>query len=447
MPDTDPQPLPQDLDAEKAVLGSILLVPDHLDMVRPVLEASDFLSPAHQAVYRAMVALSEDAKPLSDLTLLAGWLDDTGELETVGGRAGVSALISNGIKLPNVLDYARRVKDKAKRRLLITIADHMHRLVLDPADDTDSILAASAGALDLLRGSDSAKFPEVRRLADCSTDPEPVPVLRQAGDRFGAVLSVGEVAVLSGNGKVGKSTLSLQWAMAAAGCPGGNWQEVLGLEVRPGPVVLVSYEDVPRRVFDRARLLSDSIPDRLHVVNARTYPLFGVREGMSLQNRPERLPFWFTLWSRIRRIKPVLVVLDPLTSLMAARSDTVEAARGLIDHLRTEAEKAGCGVLVIAHPNKSARKDGAIEVDPVAGSMGFSDAARGVLVLKRDKQDDGSTLQAATVNYGQTFEVSLDPWQNDRGRFVGFQAKNESDHRPNGRSAHGKEENPYARNL
>ena len=94
-----------------------------------------------------------------------------------------------------------------------------------------------------------------------------------------AVLSAGEVALLSGQGGIGKSYLSLQWALAATRNETGDYGEYCGLRVRPGPVVILSYEDAPVRMAKRIENLADTAaPDGLFVLPAPE-PLWKTEKG------------------------------------------------------------------------------------------------------------------------------------------------------------------------
>ena len=97
-------------------------------------------------------------------------------------------------------------------------------------------------------------------LSDAMQDPEPEAVMRlDDGERGAVLVSVGEVGLLSAPGGAGKSYLSLAWARAAAGAErGGPWGVSCGFRLRPGPVWIVSYEDVPARIGARARAILQS---------------------------------------------------------------------------------------------------------------------------------------------------------------------------------------------
>ena len=74
---------PQNLEAEEAVLGGILLDPDAIGRVADVLQPEAFYLTAHREIYRTALMLHSQGKP-TDLTAMSAWLADTGNLEKVG---------------------------------------------------------------------------------------------------------------------------------------------------------------------------------------------------------------------------------------------------------------------------------------------------------------------------------------------------------------------------
>ena len=75
---------PQDLDAEKSVLSSILLDNGCLNEVYPELKPEDFYHPAHRQLFSSMIALHDESQPI-DLLTLSAWLTDRKLLDVVGG--------------------------------------------------------------------------------------------------------------------------------------------------------------------------------------------------------------------------------------------------------------------------------------------------------------------------------------------------------------------------
>jgi len=89
LPDQVP---PQNLEAEEAVLGGILLDPDALGRIADVLRPEAFYLNAHREIYRTALMLHGQGKP-TDLTAMAAWLADTGQLEKVGGSNRLVELV------------------------------------------------------------------------------------------------------------------------------------------------------------------------------------------------------------------------------------------------------------------------------------------------------------------------------------------------------------------
>ena len=89
LPDSIP---PQNLEAEEAVLGGILLDPDAIGRVADVLQPEAFYLNAHREIFRTAVMLHSQGKP-TDLTAMTAWLADTGALEKVGGSSRLVELV------------------------------------------------------------------------------------------------------------------------------------------------------------------------------------------------------------------------------------------------------------------------------------------------------------------------------------------------------------------
>jgi replicative DNA helicase len=112
---------PNDLDAERAVLGSIVLSPESIYTAIEVLQPEDFFRPAHQLVFKAMLDLANRSEPIDAVTL-QGALRAKGELDAIGG---ISALVELAEAVPtaaNIRHYGELVKNKSPLRRLIQSA-------------------------------------------------------------------------------------------------------------------------------------------------------------------------------------------------------------------------------------------------------------------------------------------------------------------------------------
>src|SRR3954463_7864691 len=114
MPDTAvvDRGLPHNLEAERSVLGAILLHNDAFNLAAEVIDSTDFFRDAHRPIFDKMVKLPERHDAI-DLVTLKEELGRTGDLDEVGGPAYISALVDGVPRSTNVEHYARIIKEKA----------------------------------------------------------------------------------------------------------------------------------------------------------------------------------------------------------------------------------------------------------------------------------------------------------------------------------------------
>src|SRR5215813_12329502 len=87
--------LPHNLEAERSVLGAILVHNDAFNYAAEVIDSRDFFRDAHRRIFERMIALSERNDPI-DLVTLKAELQRAGELEEIGGPAYIASL-SDGV--------------------------------------------------------------------------------------------------------------------------------------------------------------------------------------------------------------------------------------------------------------------------------------------------------------------------------------------------------------
>ena len=137
--------LPQNAEAERAVLGSILLDPSAIAVVVPILpEADEFYSDKHQRIYRAMLELFGRAAEIDLLTLKEEL--STGEAETVDA-AYLSWLLDGVPDIGNVEHYARIVKEKATLRRLIRAGQRIVRDGITQEKTAEQLLGEATGEI------------------------------------------------------------------------------------------------------------------------------------------------------------------------------------------------------------------------------------------------------------------------------------------------------------
>lgn len=130
---------PQNLDAERAVLGSLLLDPNFCDDVVLILRPDDFYADAHRRLFRHMVAMHDAGKRI-DTTLLVERLRQAGEFEAIGGAAYLAEVVHSVPVAAHAVYYAQIVREKATLRALIHATAEILRDAYNPALEARELL-------------------------------------------------------------------------------------------------------------------------------------------------------------------------------------------------------------------------------------------------------------------------------------------------------------------
>ena len=130
---------PQNLEAEEAVLGGILLDPDAISRVADLLQPEAFYLNAHREIFRTALMLHSQGKP-TDLTAMSAWLADTGALEKVGGSNRLVELVERVASTASIEQVAKLVMDKFLRRQLIRSGNEVIKLGFDQGLPMEEVL-------------------------------------------------------------------------------------------------------------------------------------------------------------------------------------------------------------------------------------------------------------------------------------------------------------------
>ena len=138
--------LPASIDAERAILGAILLDNFAFNQAAEWLRAEDFSLDAHRRIYSRMGDLSDASKQVDTITLLEE-LSRRHEVEAVGGVAYISSLTDGLPRRPNIEHYVKIVRDKALLRGLIHTANGAIARAAEQSDPAEEILDAAEAAI------------------------------------------------------------------------------------------------------------------------------------------------------------------------------------------------------------------------------------------------------------------------------------------------------------
>jgi len=220
---------PHNLEAERALLGSILLDNGALNIALEQIGKDDFFSEAHRVTFERMVGISEKNRTI-DLVTLSEELSKEGLLEKVGG-AGYLAALLDGVPVgssASVSEYSRIVKEKALIRRLINASNNVISRCLEATDDPETLIdLAQSQIFEIAEQKVPSGFLGVRDIVKSSFGT--IDILFDRGQRVTGVetgfvdldnltagLQPGELVIIAGRPSLGKTALALNIASYAA---------------------------------------------------------------------------------------------------------------------------------------------------------------------------------------------------------------------------------------
>src|SRR6186997_3295116 len=219
--------LPHNLEAERSVLGAILVHNNAFNLAAQVIDSNDFYRDAHRRIFDKMVALNERHDAI-DFVTLKEELARSGQLDDVGGPAYIASLADGVPRATNVEYYAKIVKEKSTLRNLIYAAnkiltnayeaDQESDIVLDEAESAifavadDRLKAGFVPMRDLVKES----FPKIEQLFEQKRLITGVPTGFVDLDEMTRGLQPGDLIIVAARPSMGKTSLVLNMAQHVA---------------------------------------------------------------------------------------------------------------------------------------------------------------------------------------------------------------------------------------
>ena len=222
--------LPHSTEAEAAVLGGVLLRNDALNEVMSVVSEDDFYVPAHRSVYRGMLKLFEQQRPI-DVVTLEHQLKAVGELGLIGGIESLGKLADRYASSHNIVHHAELVRQTAARRnLVIAARDIADEGMGDLEDVTEFIDSAERRILEVNQRGRRGDYRSARELVegvfreitDRARRKNPitgVPTRYPKFDEMTGGLQPGDLIVLAARPSMGKTAFALNIAQNACIIP------------------------------------------------------------------------------------------------------------------------------------------------------------------------------------------------------------------------------------
>ncbi len=222
--------LPHSIEAERSILGGVLVHPPALAEVASKCQPRDMYHPAHQAILEAMVELEADSKPVDALTV-AEQMRNKGtvhKLRALGGESYFVELTSSVVIVDNIGWHAKQVAKKARRRRWIENAQSIAADGFSDLDDDQFLERAERLATSAATASDEAPeykhisdvLHETRRLVEKRIEAQQpvsgVPSGHEQIDELLGGFQEGQLVVIGGRAKMAKTSLALSMIKRAA---------------------------------------------------------------------------------------------------------------------------------------------------------------------------------------------------------------------------------------
>lgn len=349
-----------DLDAEEALLGSLLLDTGRFLAVRESLSEDDFYRESHGLIFAAMSRLWEAAGVFDEVTL-ADDLAARGILDKIGGRAYIWSLRDRVPTAQNASHYGAIVLDHAKRREIIRELHALSERASDPAIGLDT-LETSLGSLARPWSRSRTGFDALVESGDDWAE--------SAEDEAGAVIAgqiaAGGIVLVVSDPKRGKTWWIIELAQSVA-----NGRPFLGQYpvLRPGRVLYIGTEGTKKGAGSRFHALGLSKAVRpFHNIDLIW------RKPVMLDDPA------FIAWLRERAHDYVLIVVDVLRDAWIGDENKADQASPLMIGVRSIANE-GATVVLTHHMNKPAEGKARSLSARIRGSSAFHGAADSIIYL------------------------------------------------------------------
>lgn len=367
---------PQSEETERAVLGSVLLDNGLASIVTSELFEEDFYRVIHRNAFAAMKAMHErdSTEEINPLLLIE-------EMRRAGSYVeGVMLTISEFTHgLPPISadtltkQYIPTLRQRTAFRQLLRAFSLIEGQILGGGASCDEVLTEASAQLEAIKKR--AKFGAASLRVACMADIEPETVTWL----WFPFIPKRKLTIIEGDGGIGKSWLTCAIASAIThgfGLPASEPFEV-------GSVLFLSAEDG----------LADTLRPRLDAVRADVSRIYAVAEPLTLDAIG-----LIKLENAIITHAPALVVIDPLFAFTGGRVDIHRAneARTITAPLAAIAERHSCAIVAIRHLNKS--RGGGNSNNAGLGSIDFHAAARSVLLVGKDPDDESKRALCQTKN-------------------------------------------------
>ena len=153
--------MPVSIEAEQALLGSIIVNPDSFDKIGGMISAEDFYLDEHKHIFTAFLKMYSQSKTI-DVVTLVNALVEQGDRDEAGGIQYITLIAESVPSVANIKDYAKIVKDKSTLRRLIGICEEINNDAYTESDVRTIVDSAEQRIFDISHNNDTKEFRHIR---------------------------------------------------------------------------------------------------------------------------------------------------------------------------------------------------------------------------------------------------------------------------------------------
>jgi replicative DNA helicase len=390
--------LPHSIEAEKGVLGSMLLEKGAITIARQEIEEDDFYSDSHKIIFNAMCTLNDD-KSNVDILTLTEQLRAEEKLETVGGHLYITELIDSTVTAANIEHYVKIVKEHSIKRKMIEAAENIISFGYNPAEGAEKVVSLAEKEIFTVaeKKIKSACIPiqkiidgTVDKLKSISERKEYVTGVPSGFTRLDSLLlgfQKSDLIILAARPSMGKTSLALNMAMNAA-CESDKYVAFFSLEMSSEQLSMRLISSETRIDFNRIRRGIFSTPEWDNINKA----VMKIRRSkLFIDDSPNASVFEIS--SKIRRLKAEkkcdLVIIDYL-QLMEPRDSRLPREQQISEisrSLKGFAKEFDLPVITLSQLNRQpdTREDKTPQLSDLRESGAIEQDADVVIFLYRDE--------------------------------------------------------------
>jgi len=373
--DTLDKPLPHDAQAERCILGAILVDNACLEAIQSQVTPSDFFVDAYRRIFKEMQGLRANRVPIDFVTLHQALLDDA-TVAQAGGAAFISGLADGMPKIAPASEWARIVRRSSVLRGIAHTGQAAAFEALESRVDPEEILNNVQNRLTALR---SLLSPNIPGLLASEVEIERTEWV------WDSRIPLGKVTVLDGDPGLGKSAITLD--LAARVSTGTDMpDDSPGVK---GGVLILSAEDGE----------ADTIVPRLVAMGANLESIRILKAVLGAGGeRPLEIPTDLSSIERAARsVDARLIIVDPLMAFLSGNTNSYrdQDVRRALAPIATMSQALRVATLIVRHLNK------ATDGNPLyrgGGSIGIIGAARCGLLVARDPDDETGAKRVLAVS-------------------------------------------------